>query len=274
MALQPASLTDWLAFLGRADIPVLKRTARELERLREDEVQLNARAVADVVTDDPLMTVKLLRYMQTHKRRNQTHELVDVKQALLMMGLDTFFREVPAMPIAEEMLKEHRAALVYLLRTVRRAQRSAYYAFDWALRLHDMHAEEVQVSALLTHMSEMLMWCFSPERMLEIQRLQAADRTMRSADAQKLVLGFAGLELQRQLTVAWRLPELLRNLTDPALARSTRVRNVMLAANLARHSAQGWHDAALPDDFDEIAVLLHMNPNKVMALVKADPSIA
>jgi HD-like signal output (HDOD) protein len=274
MALQPASLTDWLAFLGRADIPVLKRTARELERLREDEVQLNARAVADVVTDDPLMTVKLLRYMQTHKRRNQTHELVDVKQALLMMGLDTFFREVPAMPIAEEMLKEHRAALVYLLRTVRRAQRSAYYAFDWALRLHDMHAEEVQVSALLTHVSEMLMWCFSPERMLEIQKLQATDHAMRSADAQTLVLGFAGLELQRQLTIAWRLPELLRNLMDPALAQSTRVRNVMLAVNLARHSAHGWHDAALPDDFDEIAALLHMAPNKVMALVKAGPAIA
>jgi len=274
MALQPASLTDWLAFLGRADIPVLKRTARELERLREDEVQLNARAVADVVTDDPLMTVKLLRYMQTHKRRNQTHELVDVKQALLMMGLDTFFREVPAMPIAEEMLKEHRAALVYLLRTVRRAQRSAYYAFDWALRLHDMHAEEVQVSALLTHVTEMLMWCVSPERMLEIQKLQATDHAMRSADAQTLVLGFAGLELQRQLTIAWRLPELLRNLMDPALAQSTRVRNVMLAVNLARHSAHGWHDAALPDDFDEIAALLHMDPNKVMALVKAGPAIA
>ncbi|MES2369116.1 MAG: HDOD domain-containing protein [Pseudomonadota bacterium] len=274
MALQPASLADWLAFLGRADIPVLKRTARELERLREDEVQLNARAVADVVTDDPLMTVKLLRYMQTHKRRNQTHELVDVKQALLMMGLDTFFREVPAMPIAEEMLKEHRAALVYLLRTVRRAQRSAYYAFDWALRLHDMHAEEVQVSALLTHVSEMLMWCFSPERMLEIQKLQATDHAMRSADAQTLVLGFAGLELQRQLTITWRLPELLRNLMDPALAQSTRVRNVMLAVNLARHSAHGWHDAALPDDFDEIAALLHMDPNKVMALVKAGPAIA
>ncbi|WP_018506561.1 HDOD domain-containing protein [Thiobacillus thioparus] len=274
MALQPASLADWLAFLGRADIPVLKRTARELERLREDEVQLNARAVADVVTDDPLMTVKLLRYMQTHKRRNQTHELVDVKQALLMMGLDTFFREVPAMPIAEEMLKEHRAALVYLLRTVRRAQRSAYYAFDWALRLHDMHAEEVQVSALLTHVSEMLMWCFSPERMLEIQKLQATDHAMRSADAQTLVLGFAGLELQRQLTITWRLPELLRNLMDPALAQSIRVRNVMLAVNLARHSAHGWHDAALPDDFDEIAALLHMDPNKVMALVKAGPAIA
>lgn len=273
MPQQPGSLTDWLAFLGRADIPVLKHTARELARLRDDEALLNARSIADVVTDDPLMTVKLLRYMQTHKHRNQTYELVDVKQALLMMGLDTFFREVPATPIAEEMLQEHRAALVYLLHTVRRAQRSAYYAFDWALRLHDMHAEEVQVSALLTHVSEMLMWCFSPERMLEIQRLQATDHTLRSAEAQKLVLGFAGLDLQRQLTVAWRLPELLRNLMDPALAQSTRVRTVMLAVNLARHSAHGWHDAALPDDFHEIAALLHMDPNKVMALVKAGPAI-
>ena len=30
----------------------------------------------------------------------------------------------------------------------------------------------------------------------------------------------------------------------------------------------------LPDDFHEIAALLHMDPNKVMALVKAGPAIA
>jgi hypothetical protein len=274
MQQQPESLADWLAFLGRADIPVLQFTARALARLRDDEKQFNARSIADAVTDDPLMTLKLLRYMQTHKHRNQTYELVDVKQALLMMGLDTFFREVPAMPLAETMLHAHRGALVHLLHTVRRAQRSAYYAFDWALRLHDMHAEEVQVSALLTHAAEMLMWCFNPERMLEIERMQAAAPTLRSVEAQKQVLGFSGMELQRHLTVEWRLPELLRNLTDPAHAQSTRVRTVMLAVNLARHSAHGWHDAALPDDFQAIAALLHMDANKVMALVKAGPAVA
>jgi len=274
MQQQPESLADWLAFLGRADIPVLQHTARTLARLRDDESQLNARSIADVVTDDPLMTVKLLRYMQTHKHPNQAHELVDVKQALLMMGLDTFFREVPATPIADEMLQAQRGALVHLLHTVRRAQRSAYYAYDWALRLHDLHAEEVWVSALLTHVSEMLMWCFSPERMLEIQRLQGADASLRSAEAQKRVLGFAGLDLQRQLTVAWRLPELLLNLMDPSQAQSTRVRNVTLAVNLARHSAHGWHDAALPDDYLAIAALLHTDPNKVMTLVKAGSATA
>ena len=88
----------------------------------------------------------------------------------------------------------------------------------------------------------------------------------------KQVLGFAGRDLQRALTIGWRLPELLLNLMDPAQAHSARVRNVMLAANLARHSAHGWDAAALPDDYRQIAALLHMQPNRVMALVAARPT--
>ncbi len=273
MSQQPKSMAGWLAFLGQADIPVLKHTARELERLRVDESSLNARSIANVVTDDPLMTVKLLRYMQTHKHRNQKYELVDVKETLLMMGLDAFFREVPATPISEDMLDGHIEALLHLLHTVRRAQRSAHYAYDWALRLHDLHAEEVHVSALLYHVAEMLMWCFNPGPMLEIQKRQAADTTLRSADVQKEVMGFTGIEFQRQLTIEWKLPELLLNLTDPAQANTTRVRNVKLAANLARHSAQGWDNDALPDDYREIGVLLRMGPDKVEALVKSVPAV-
>jgi HD-like signal output (HDOD) protein len=265
---QPKSMTAWLAFLREADIPVLKHTTRELERLRADEALLNARSIADVVTDDPLMTVKLLRYMQLHKHRNQTYELVDVKEALLMMGLDTFFREVPATPISEDMLHGHLEALVHLLQTVRRAQRAAHYAFDWALRLHDLHAEEVHVSALLSHVAEMLMWCFNPGQMLEIHKRQEADKTLRTAEVQKQVLGFTGLELQRQLTIEWQLPALLMNLMDPAQAHTARVRNVMLAANLARHSAHGWDNPALPDDYRDIGILLRMEPDRARSLVR------
>lgn len=267
MSDQTLTLTDWIARFGRAEIPVLKHSARELQRLRAENGLLNARAVAAVVTDDPLMTVKLLRHMQLHKGVHQRHELVDAKQALLMMGLETFFRDLPAQPVAEDMLHGHKEALLYLLRTVRRAQRSAHYAFDWALRLHDLHAEEVQVSALLTHFAEMLMWCFNPGPMLAIRRRQLADPGLRSVDAQRQVLGFSGAELQRQLAIEWRLPELLLNLLDPSQSGTTRVRNVMLAVNLARHSAQGWDNPALPDDYRDIGALLRMEPERVRALV-------
>ena len=269
---QTKSMADWLDLFGRVDIPVLRHTTRDLERLCANQSLLNASSIANVVTDDPLMTVKLLRYMQMHKRNSQAYELVDVKQMLLMMGLDSFFLEVPAKPVAEESLRGHLEALVCLLQTVRRAQRAAEYAFDWALRLHDLHAQEVLVSALLSHVAEMLMWCFNPEQMLEIRKRQMADTTLRSADVQQAVLGFTGVELQRQLILEWKLPELLQNMMDPALARAPRVRNVLLAVNLARHSAQGWDNAALPDDYLEIGVLLRMEPERVKSLIMATPT--
>jgi len=50
MRQQPESMADWLAFLGRTDIPVLRQTARELQRLRADDALLTARSMADVVT--------------------------------------------------------------------------------------------------------------------------------------------------------------------------------------------------------------------------------
>ncbi len=272
MSKQPSSLDEWIAFFGTADIPVLRHTARDLERLKADP-SLNASSVANVVTDDPLMTLKLLRYMQRHKPHSQAYEMVDVKQMVLMMGQESFFQAIPAKPVVEEMLQRHLEALVNLLQTVRRAQRSAKYAFDWAVRLHDLHAGEVLVSTLLSHVTEMLMWCFNPEKMLEIRKRQQANKSLRSADLQREVLGFSGAELQRRLAASWNLPELLQNLMDPEHAQSPRVRNVVLAVNLARHSAQGWDDAALPDDYRDIGALLRMEPVRVMSLVGASPTV-
>lgn len=264
---QPQDMAGWVAFLGTAEIPVLRHTARELERMHADEDNLNARSLARVVTNDPLMTAKLLRYLQAHKHPHQAYELVQVEQAIMMMGFGTFFREIPPTPVVEDVLHDHLDALVHLLHTVRRAQRSAHYAFDWALLLHDLHAEEIRVSSLLTYLAEMLMWCFNPAQMLEIRKRQDTDKTLRSAAVQEQVLGFKGVDLQRALATEWHLPALLLNLMDPAQDNTPRVQNVMLAVNLARHSANGWDDAALPDDYRDIGALLRLEPDKIKAMV-------
>jgi hypothetical protein len=51
---------------------------------------------------------------------------------------------------------------------------------------------------------------------------------------------------------------------DQENADHPRVRNVRLAVDLARHSANGWDDAALPDDFKAIEDLLHMGHETLM----------
>ncbi len=262
-------LDGWVAFLSQAEIPVLKQTARDLNTLHEDAENISARGVAEVIGRDPMVTVKLLRYLQSHKRKTQEHEVVQVEQALLMIGVEAFFTKLPPEPLAEEMLRGNTGALINLLNVVRRAQRASQFARDWAVNMRDMHYEEVRIAALLHDLAELLMWCFAPDDMLKINAMQLHDKTMRSRAAQEQVLGFHLADLQLALAKKWSLPKLLLALMDDECAKQTRVRNVVLAVNLSRHSAKGWEDAALPDDYKEIGGLLKMKPEEVMVMVGA-----
>lgn len=266
-------LAEWVAFLSQVEIPVLSHTARSLAELRLDEENLSARGVAQIIKSDPMMTVKLLRYLQQHKRRIQEHEVVQVKQALMMLGLEAFFKKVPARPLVEEVLSGKMEALICLLGVVHRSHRASAYAMDWAVRLNDLHFEEVRIAALLHDITELLMWCFAPADMLNIRALQKQDKTMRSHAVQEQVLGFPLSELQYALALEWSLPKLLITLMDNACADQQRVRNVILAVNLARHSADGWENAALADDYKNIGDMLKMPVEQVMAIVAEEKAV-
>jgi HD-like signal output (HDOD) protein len=262
-------LSEWVYFLSQVDIPVLKQTARNLSELRKNERNLSARSVASVIRHDPMMTVKLLRYLQRKKHASQEHEVVEVDQALLMLGLDMFFKNVPAEPLVETVLTGQIDALSCLLRVTHRSNRASTFAVDWAVRLLDLHHEEVRIAALLYDIAEQLMWCFAPQDMLKIHDMQLQDKTLRSHDAQEQVLGFTLFHLQTALATKWSLPKLLIMLMDAECSEQPRVRNVLLAVNLARHSAHGWSDAALPDDYADIGKLLRMQPDEVKVMVGA-----
>jgi len=267
-------LKKWVAKLTSTDLPVLKQTARDLAALHADENKLNARAVADAIEADPMMSVKLLRYLQQHKHRSQTSEVVEVEQALIMLGIETFYRKVPATPLVQEVLVGHTDALIQLLHVIHRSHRAATYAQDWAIRLNNMHFEEVRFAALLHDLAEMLMWCYAPQEMLKIKAMQKQDKSLRSRAVQEQVLGFALSDLQHELIKEWSLPQLLLTLMDDGNARQTQVRNVVLAVNLARHSANGWNDAALPDDYKELGELLRITPADAMILVVPEEGAA
>lgn len=266
-------LDGWVNFLTGADLPVLKQTARDLDALHEDENKLSARTVAQVIAVDPMMTVKLLRYLQIHKRRSQTSEVLQVEQALIMLGVEAFFNKIPAKPTVQDMLNGQMDALVHLLHGIHRAHRASEYAYDWAVRLSDLHYEEVRMAALLHDLAEILMWCFAPQKMLQIRAIQQKDKSLRSRAVQEQVLGFALADLQKQLVQTWELPKLLLALMDDANAKLPRVRNVLLAVNLARHSANGWDDAALPDDYKDIGELLRITAEQAMLIVGAQAGI-
>jgi len=131
----------------------------------------------------------------------------------------------------------------------------------------------VRIAALLHDLAEMLMWCFAPTDMLRIHAMQQEDKTLRSSDVQEQVLGFPLVDLQLSLAREWSLPQLLLTLMDHECAEQERVRNVILAVNLARHSANGWDDAALPDDYWDIGQLLSVEPDDVIVMVGAEEGL-
>jgi hypothetical protein len=59
-------------------------------------------------------------------------------------------------------------------------------------------------------------------------------------------------------------------LLDHRQAENPRVRNVKLAVDLARHSENGWDDAALPDDFKALRELLHLNQETLVRRLGLD----
>lgn len=261
----PLQDTDaWLVLLSNSSLPVLRHTRRRLDEMSENIDRVDARELARVILHDPIMAVRVLAYIRPlHGRALQT-DITTIAGAIMMSGLEPFFNRFRDLPTVESMLKgEDPHVLLGVLHIVRRAQRAAEYAQEWAKWRHDLNVEEVHLAALLHDLAEILVWCFAPRLGLLIRAEQTAHPTMRSAVAQQKILGFTFQELQMALFGVWHLPDLLRHLIDDDNAAHPRVRNVNLAVRLARHSAHGWDDPALPDDFREIGDLLHIAPDAV-----------
>lgn len=268
MQQEAKDLQGWVEFLSQAEIPVLKQTLRDLDTLREEGDKASPHAISVIIARDPLMTSLLLRYLQQHKRRSQTSEVLEIEQALLMLGIESFYTKIVPKLSIEEMLVSQTPALIAALRVVHRSHRASAYAFDWAVRLRDLHFEEIRIAALLRDKAEILMWCFAPLEMLKIKALQDQDKSIRSGKAQEHVLGFRLVSLQSELVKVWQLPTLLLKLMDADNFRQQRVLNVVLADRLARHSSHGWNDAALPDDYRAISELLSMKIEDVKSIVE------
>jgi HD-like signal output (HDOD) protein len=265
------SINEWVAFFKSTEIPVLKSTLRALTELQQDDEKLGARAISLAILGDPMMVFRVLSYAQQHKGRSQLQDLLQVEQAVIMMGTTAFFKNLMPVSLVEKVLSSQLVALTHLLKHIKRAHRAAYFAADWAVYHKDYHAEEVRIAALLHDLAEMLMWCFAPEKMNEIFNQLHANKTLRSATVQECVLGFKLHDLQSALVEQFKLPPLLSKLMDDDHAEDSRVKNVVLAVNFARHSANGWDDAALPDDYAAIAEFLHVDVQRAMRLLGVPP---
>jgi hypothetical protein len=220
---------DILLQQAAAGVPVLRATADEIERLRAQQDRVSGNALAAAILRDPLMTVRVLRFLHSHRTRSQTADITTIAHAIMMLGQVRFFREFEGLPRLEERLDG--TALGRVRALMSRSRLAALFARDWALQRHDIDPEEVMVAALLHDSAHLL------------RALCAMPADVESAVAE---------ELRAQLLARLELPGLVAELNDAAAAPNARVVNVRLACLLARHCHAGWPRQPIEDDLVQL----------------------
>jgi HD-like signal output (HDOD) protein len=252
-----AHIGAWTQYFMKAEIPVLASTAQALEELRAKEDDVDANMLTAVIQSDPLMTLKLLARMGMMRRPGSDTETESITTSLVLMGIGPFFRHFGPQRTIEDWLAEQPNALANLQRMLRRAERSGQFALGFALHRGDTDATIIHQAAFLHDFAEMLVLIHAPALMVKIHDTLAADALMRSSQVQREVLGVEISDLRQALMKLWHLPELLVNISDERHAERANVQCVVLAVRLARHTTNGWDNAALPDDYADIASLLN-----------------
>jgi HD-like signal output (HDOD) protein len=261
-------LQAWTRHFLVAPLPVLADTAELLETYRDNEDAVDAHLLAETVSADPLMSLKLLAHVSSVRSQRSTTDPETVTAALVMLGISPFFRAFGPQTTVDEMLAGNDEALQGLGEVLRRARRSAAFALAFAVHRLDHDAQVIHAAAQLHDFAEMLLWLHGPALALQMARRQQQDPNLRSAAIQREVLHIELHDLQQALMRAWRLPDLLVRINDERHAETAQVRNVQLAVRLARHTARGWDNAALSDDVRDIAALLNLGETPTLNLLR------
>lgn len=259
----------WVDHFQDIDLPVLRHTVQQLDELREAADTINTRKLATIIEHDPLMTLRVFQLMAKRRGARQSGEITTIERALVMMGTQNFYDSIQSLPIIEQQLKGYPKAMLGLLKVIAGSRHAARWARDWALLRQNVGFDEITLAALLHDFVEILMWCFAPTLASRSRETVASTPGRRTCTVQQETFGASLDDIMIELIRRWSLPGLLLSLLNPADAESANVRNVKFAVDLARHTANGWNDAALPDDYRAIESLLHIGHSKLLARIGA-----
>lgn len=262
-------VAPWVEHFKEVELPVLRHTVQRLAELRDDAERINTRKLAAIIQSDPLMTLRVFRYMAKHRSRPQSAEITTMERALMMIGTQRFYNDFQDLPIIEQQLKTYPKAMLGLLKVMARSRQAALWARDWALLRQNPAYEEITLAALLHDFAEILMWCFAPSLATQVRDRQTAASHLLTASLQNEVYGVVLNDLSIELADLWGLPHLLLTLMNPAHANAPNVKNVRLAVDLARHTASGWSNPALADNLSEIEALLRQGHSNFLERIGA-----
>lgn len=218
---------QWSAYFENQALPVMRRSKQLLLQSETDEGdRLSPRALADIVLQDPLLCLCLLREAERRKSHRLDHETTTALAAILQLGVDAFRELLLSSPEIEE-------ANPGLLSVEVRVCAASRIATAWANGRMDLNPEEVAVAALLAGSGDLLLWVYAAELPQKAEDELHSGRASRSAQAQTQACGFTFKQLTLQCAERWKLPALVIQLLRGS--ESVRAQLTRICSNAARH---------------------------------------
>ncbi len=259
----PQSLNTWVKHFADEPIPVRARTIDRLAEIAGNADEVSVGDVAPLVLADPMMTVRLLSHVAQIRAMRGRTPAETVAQAMLMIGVPPFFRDVAGAPVIDDVLAEWPRALAGVNQVLQRSWRAADFALAFAVYRKDADAEVIHEAALMHDLVETLLWCHAPTLAMAVDERIARDPARDATRAQRAVLNIELCDLAQALFAEWRLPELLLRVTNDRSATDPQARSVLLALRIARHSSDGWDAPVLEGDLEAAADLLGLSPEAI-----------
>ncbi len=220
-------VSQWAAHFENQALPVLGRSKVLMAELDSAEGEMLApRDLSDIVLQDPLLCLRLLREAERRKSHRLDHETTTALAAIMQLGVDEFRKLLLSSPEVDE---ENAG----LLKVEARARAASKIAQVWAADRKDLNPEEVAVSALLAGTGDLLLWVYAPEIPQKAEHELHSGRAQRSAQAQMQACGFTFKQLTLQCAERWKLPALMIQLLRGS--ESMRAQLTRTCSNAARH---------------------------------------
>ena len=241
---------QWAAYFENQALPVMGRSKLLMAQLEEAEGEMLAPGnLADIVLQDPLLCLCLLREAERRKSHRLDHETTTALAAIMQLGVDEFRKLLLASPEVDENNEG-------LIAVETRARLAAQIARTWATGRADLNPEEVAVASLLAGAGDLLLWVYVAEIPQKANDLLRHGNAKRSAQAQMQACGFTFKQLTMQCAERWKLPALVLQLLRGA--ETPRAQLTRTCSNAARHVLDDSPNAtlALASDLVEAAKLV------------------
>jgi len=261
-------LQSWILYFSAQDLPILASSQARIHELNGKLDEIGLRDISNLLLHDPLLSLRLVRYLESHRHSSQITDITTLDKILLMIGLGGFLHTFSLTNSLEKKLADYPDALHGCMRVCERAFLSACIATGIAQQRSDLDPEEIATTALLHNTAEIMLWVVAPNLATQIATQLRTTPGMRSRDAQKQVLGISLHELHLALLQTWHLPQLMRHLLDERFKDEPRVRTVSVATNLARHINNSWQDPGIPDDLKQASSLINLGLDSTYRLIQ------